>query len=164
VTRYKINDNKTFSWYSDTAKGSLPIEEKVTFYNSPHIFRTDEIDVRVKKVWKNDDTSTRPNKVTVELYRDGKYYDTVTLSEKNNWTYRWEDLDEDYNWTVKEVNVADGYEVSYKQRGNTTTITNSGRMLDDDGMLWWPVPVLLGAGAVLIVAGKRTSRRKDDEE
>ena len=36
----------------------------------------------------------RPSEVVIELLKDGKLYDTVTLNEKNNWRHTWRGLPE----------------------------------------------------------------------
>lgn len=82
----------------------------------------------VKKVWKNDKVSSRPNGVSVQLYRNGSAYgELVRLDASNNWTYTWDDLDSAYKWTVNEPSVPSGYTKSLKNNGTTWTITNSGK-------------------------------------
>lgn len=66
------------------------------------------------------------------LYRDGEVYDTQTLSEENDWCYRWTELDDSYTWTVDEPNVPKDYEKSLKQEGTHVTITNSHANTHDD--------------------------------
>lgn len=66
----------------------------------------------VRKVWV-DDGIGRPDSVTVQLLRDGKVRDEVELSQSNNWVYTWDRLDDDYNWSVLEAEVPDGYEATY---------------------------------------------------
>lgn len=83
----------------------------------------DDTMLTVRKVWV-DDGEGRPDSVTVQLLRDGKVRDEVELSQSNNWAYTWDRLDNDYNWSVVEADVPDGYEATYTTRGNTTTITN----------------------------------------
>lgn len=77
----------------------------------------------VHKVWDDNGDPERPDSVSVNLLRDGKVHETVELSDENQWTYTWEDLDDRYQWTVEEETV-DGYEVSYKTEDNTVFITN----------------------------------------
>ena len=77
------------------------------------------------KIWEDDDPDERPAKITVHLLRDGKVWDTVTLSEKNNWSYTWEELDGNYTWQVVEANVPDGYTVTVSREGVTFVITNT---------------------------------------
>lgn len=78
------------------------------------------VEQRVIKVW---DRGTVPEPVTVELLRNGRVYETVTLSERNNWRYTWTDLDPSYRWEVLERDA--GYRVTISQNGGTYRILNS---------------------------------------
>ncbi len=81
--------------------------------------------VTVNKIWKLDDGGTAPDSVTVLLLQDGKQYgEAVVLNAGNHWTYTWPDLDAGRIWTVRELNVPDGFTESIAQVGNTFTITN----------------------------------------
>lgn len=80
---------------------------------------------KVLKVWKDDEhRGERPEKVVIQLLRDGKVYDTVTLKESNNWHHTWKDLDEQYEWTVveKEINA---YTVAVDRNGTTFVVINT---------------------------------------
>ena len=68
----------------------------------------DEINVSARKVWTLDDGRKATESVRIELLRDGKHYDTVTLSEENGWRHIWRDLDDSYSWTVRELDVPSG--------------------------------------------------------
>ena len=85
--------------------------------------------VTATKVWSGDDDADRPSSVKVQLLKDGKEYATATLKASNDWTYKWTGLSKTYTWTVKEVDVADGYTDSYKSvmkdDVKTITITNT---------------------------------------
>lgn len=80
--------------------------------------------VTVRKVWK-DDGIDRPDSITVQLFRDGKVYDEVRLDQSNQWTYTWDRLSKGHKWNVEEADIPDGFEASYKTRGNTVTIINT---------------------------------------
>ena len=77
----------------------------------------------VHKVWEDNGYPERPDSVKVNLLKDGKVSETVTLNEENQWTYSWDNLDDRYAWTVEEE-VPEGYEASYKTVDNTVFITN----------------------------------------
>lgn len=77
----------------------------------------------VHKVWDDNGYPNRPDSVTVHLLRDGKEYEEIELSKDNQWTYTWDDLDDRYDWSVKE-DVPNGYEATYKTEDNTIFITN----------------------------------------
>lgn len=80
----------------------------------------------VRKLWK-DDGADRPTFITVVLMRNGVPYQTVILSDENNWQYIWEGLDVYSYWSVAEGDVPDGYQVSIDVSGNLTTLTNTRR-------------------------------------
>ena len=78
----------------------------------------------VNKEWILDDGGQMPASVTVELLRNNKVYDEVTLDEDNDWTYTWTHLDDRYNWKVQEADVPDGFTAEVSHRGTIWTITN----------------------------------------
>ena len=80
---------------------------------------------KVLKVW--DDSGQehdRPAQVRVKLLKNGKVYDTVTLTAENLWRHTWQDLDADAGWTVAEEPV-EGYTVRVTREGVTFVVTNS---------------------------------------
>ena len=80
---------------------------------------------RVLKLWKdNGADDLRPNEITVEIYRNGKLWDTVRLHEGNHWSYSWEATDGG-QWTVREKDVPDGYLATVSRNGATFTIINT---------------------------------------
>ena len=89
--------------------------------------------VKVTKKWDDSDNQDglRPKSVKVQLYADGnKAGDVIELSEANEWTYTFTDLDEKANgkeisYTVEEVDVPEGYQVSIIDDGKgNVVITN----------------------------------------
>ena len=135
------------------------------------------VERKVLKTWKNEENSRqRPEKITVQLLKDEKVYDTVTLSEENNWRYTWRGLDATARWRVMEYKTPTGYNVSVNQQGITFVMTNtwdSGgdtpgsptpgggtEKLPQTGMLWWPVPLLACGGLLLVLLGWR--KRRDE--
>lgn len=132
-----------------------------------------ETDITVIKVWKDScHPKRRPEEITVTLLCDGEIADlddaVVTLSKDNNWKYTWRDLDATCEWTVTEERVKDYNNPKVKKNGTIITVTNTcnrpehprGGKLPQTGQLWWPVPVLLLAGLVLVIVG--LLRRKED--
>ena len=131
---------------------------------------------KVLKVWKDDGKEgERPEEIAVQLLRDDKVYDTVTLNEKNNWCYTWNDLDGDYRWQVVERKTPEGYTVSVSREGITFVMTNTRTEehpggsdpgtpgepnLPQTGMLWWPVPLLTCCGLLLFLIGWGVKRRE----
>lgn len=125
---------------------------------------------KVIKVWEDNNSKDRPKEVVIQLYCGKTLYDTVTLNAANNWRHAWDNLpayaaDKTKNeWSIVEKPV-DGYNAVVKKDGITFTVTNSKKTtppedpkLPQTGMLWWPVPVLLFAGLVLVLIG--TIRRR----
>lgn len=126
-------------------------------------------DYQVVKLWKDDcHIDLRPKSIEVTLYCDGQVYDTITLPENGRWEHTWKNLSVNHHWTVVEEQQK-GYEKPQVSRsGNVFTIINvcnqpvtfheSG--LPQTGQLWWPVPMLLSAGLLLMVMG--VIRRKEN--
>lgn len=122
-------------------------------------------DYEVIKVWKDDcHKDQRPESITINLICDGEVYDTITLPHNGAWRYTWEDLETNHQWTVTEETV-DGYrDPEIRQEGNTFIITNTCSKptpppkpdkpsLPQTGQLWWPVPMLIAVGMLLVVIG-----------
>lgn len=143
---------------------------------------------KVLKVWADEGhEKERPKEVIVQLLRDGKVYETVTLNAANNWRYTWEDLDDRYQWTIVEKELED-YTVTVTREGVTFVVTNTytentpdeptptdptpptqpgnpGKpTLPQTGQLWWPVPVLMAAGLLFVVIGLIRRRGAADED
>ena len=90
----------------------------------------DDSSLTVKKEWILDDGGKATDSVTVVLLRDGKEYEKVELSDRNNWTLTWTGLSDRYTWTVDEVNVPDGFTAKVDQNGMIFTITNDDKPTD----------------------------------
>ena len=145
------------------------------------------IDRKVLKVWADDGhEKDRPKEVIVQLLRDGKVYDTVTLNAANNWRYTWTGLNDRYTWTIVEKEL-EGYTVEVTREGITFVVTNTydentpdnptpttpstpdtptspGKpKLPQTGQLWWPVPILIAVGLFFIVIGLIRRRGMTDE-
>ncbi len=94
---------------------------------------TPKTSVTVQKKWIGE--ATHPETVTIELIRtkggNSNVVETVTLGGKNasDWSKRWNGLDSSYEYTVREVNVPDGYTATYEKKGSTNeyvwTVTNT---------------------------------------
>ncbi|KRN98105.1 Collagen adhesin [Companilactobacillus kimchiensis] len=88
---------------------------------------TDKTQLTVNKVWNdnNNQDQLRPNNVTVHLYANGSVIgDPITLNNDNNWTYTWNNLDKDTQYTVQEDTVS-SYTASENTTDNNVTITNT---------------------------------------
>jgi len=128
---------------------------------------------RVRKVWRDGGAQDRPERIVVQLLRDGEVWQEVTLSAENGWEYEWPELDAKYSWKIVEKEVPDGYTVTTDRDGNTFLVTNTWTPPDvpdvpdtpdtpdtpdepkipQTGQLWWPVPLLALGGMGLFLAG-----------
>ena len=86
--------------------------------------------LKVLKVWEDNGNEELPTEVTVQLlYRKRGTNDpfvvkeTVTLTREND-SYIWSNLDDDYEWIIQEINVPEGYVSSTSQNGVNFVITN----------------------------------------
>lgn len=100
------------------------------------------VSVSVKKVWvdnQNNSSSnsaqgqtnnSRPASIQVQLYNGGSAVgQAVNLSDANNWSYVWNNLDAKGSYDVKEVNIPTGYDSKVEKSANgsnvAVTITNT---------------------------------------
>ena len=87
---------------------------------------SDTVSRQVIKLWRDEGhEAQRPESITVELLRNGEVYDTVKLSDANNWKYDWTNLPKDSEWTVHEAGVPVQYTVSTVQEGTAYILTNT---------------------------------------
>ena len=161
------------------------ISANVKFGKTPVPDDGDTVTRKVLKVWDDDGAEdSRPQEITVELLRNGKVYDTVKLSEKNNWRYTWLDLDADARWSVTEKTVS-GYTVSITREGITFVVTNTKKpdrtdtpdtpvkpsnpskpsspakpTLPQTGAVWWHVEALALSGLVFLILGALDRKTK----
>ena len=101
---------------------------------------TGQIDVKGSKIWKdnNNEYGTRPDSITINLYRENKYNrktlvdsKTISADDSGNWYYEFVKLDKydtkgvEYNYTVEEnvlPETEEGHYVdTYKQTSKTHT-------------------------------------------
>lgn len=137
--------------------------------------------LHVLKVWKQDTEKSRPASIEVELLRtDANGNTTVAdrqvLKKDNQWSYTWEDLSAQAQWSVTEKEVPAGYTESTGREGNTVILTNTATVavqgpdavtaqkLPQTGQLWWPVPLLSVAGAGCLLIGRKLRHSKENQE
>lgn len=137
----------------------------------------------VHKIWQTVDENGRileateiiyPESVVIRLYGNGHLYSTVVLDSASEWTYKWSELpmyDSDGSliiWTIDEIRL-NGYVAEITEENGVFTVRNTiveyhhpedKEDLPQTGMLWWPVPVLAGLGAVLVLAGSFIKKSK----
>lgn len=143
-------------------------------YSKEDLSEKKEINKSVVKIWKDEDNKKeRPSKITIQLLKDGQIYDTVELSEKNNWQYTWDKLALQSRWSVVEKNVPKNYTVTSTQDNNNFVVTNTyakskvdettkdsaNKKLPQTGQLWWPVPILVIGGIAMFTYGLKKYRR-----
>lgn len=126
--------------------------------------------IKVQKVWKDSgNENKRPSSIRVQLYKDGQIYDSITLSEENNWQHIWENCSTKSNYTLVEQKL-DSYTVQVSKEGITYLITNTYKTVTPSvpnknipftGQLWWPVLILITLGLFFILIG--LIRRKQNE-
>lgn len=161
----------------DTQKNEwvYDVSANVKFDKTPVPDDNDTVTRKVLKVWDDDGAEDRrPREITVELLKNGRVYDTVKLSEKNNWRCTWSDLDADARWSVTEKTVS-GYTVSITREGITFVVTNTKTpdrtdtppkpsnpskpsnpakpTLPQTGAVWWHVEALALSGLVFLILG-----------
>ena len=83
------------------------------------------VERKVLKVWKDGEGGNRPQSIRVQLLKNGKVEETVTLSAKNNWRYSWDNLDAAEEWQVVEKETPEGYKVTVTREGITFVMTNT---------------------------------------
>lgn len=144
----------------------------------------------VLKIWEDKgNENNRPRSIDVELLKDGTAIEAVTLSEKNNWSHVWKDLDGSCAWDVVEKNVnAKEYVVKVKKTGTHVVITNQIEpklvpskkpktptkpgsttstsykkppRIPQTGQLWWPVYTLAAIGILCIFMGFLKQKRQE---
>lgn len=86
-------------------------------------------EVKVVKTWNDggDLRSLRPNEITVQLYRNGLPYKTLgtytqKLNASNGWSYTWNDLPANGDYTVKELK--DYQNSEYYEEGESSVSTD----------------------------------------
>ncbi len=102
----------------------IPVEPQPT--PPPPGPQTEYTSLSVTKVW-NDvgNEDKRPESVQVQLFCNGSEYNSpVVLSESNGWSYTWNYLVKDCEYTVDEV-TPNGYTATVTSSENGYTITNT---------------------------------------
>lgn len=138
------------SWLYDVA-----VEAKYTSVSD-----SEDVDISVVKIWSDSATNAHSTDyVLVCLYDGDILYDKQMLSKENNWTYTWKGLYGGTTWNLSELKYPSGYTPQVERRGNLFVVTNTKPAdktpgtLPQTGQLWWPVPLLLAGGVLLLVLG-----------
>ncbi|MBO5656925.1 MAG: Cna B-type domain-containing protein [Agathobacter sp.] len=126
---------------------------------SPKTEVTKLISITIKKEWNTDASTQIPDQITVQLLRDGNVIKTAILSEENEWQITYDDMPKSDAYSIKEINVPNGFTDTYSQAGYVYTVVNTASLIQT-GQLTWPIPVLAVAGIALIVVGIELVRKK----
>ncbi len=79
----------------------------------------------VKKIWENDENyPMKPTEIVVDIYKDYMYYETVSLTEENDWYYEWHD-EVDVEWSVIERKIPEECCVVYRNDGRNYVVVNT---------------------------------------
>ena len=96
------------------------------------------------KTWNVPEGTKLPEKITVDLLRNGEKIDSKEVTAEDGWSYTWEKLpkySEDgytaYTYTVDETNVPDGYNKTVSEYDIINTITGTTSV---EGTKTWEVP------------------------
>ncbi|MUV38128.1 Pheromone-processing carboxypeptidase KEX1 [Lentibacillus sp. JNUCC-1] len=112
-----------------------PYGSEENVYEMEFTNTVEKTDISVTKEWEDahDQDGARPDSVDVQLLADNEPIGvSEELSEKNDWTHEWKNLDEyqsngdKINYTVEEVDVPEGYKSQIdKADDSNITITNT---------------------------------------
>ena len=121
------------------------------------------VNITIKKVWNMDKTKTIPGGVQVQLLRGERVVDTVSLNAGNHWQVTCYDLPESDGYSVKELNVPNGFTATYTRMGDVFTVTNTSTLIQT-GQLIWPIPVLAVAGLLFLLTGFAVLRKSEGSD
>ena len=125
-------------------------------------------ELTVRKIWRKDDASRRPDSITVELLADGRIADRVTLDASHGWTYTWNNLEPGREYRVVEADVPEGYGVLIDREGGEVDIVNTATTSDEPplpntGAALAPVLSIAAACAVVGIVILMLAHAKDHE-
>ena len=75
------------------------------------------------------------------------------MCEDNKWSYTWSDLNDKYDWSVREDEVPAGFIAEVTHDGMTWTIINDDKPQKELPVTGqnWVIPVLLGVAGVVVI-------------
>lgn len=115
--------------------------------------------ITIKKVWNTDESTEAADYVTVQLLKNGNVIRTATLNAQNHWQVTYTDMPESDAYTIKEVDVPEGFTATYQQKNYVFTVTNTATLIQT-GQLVWPIPILAISGMLFIAIGIVLLHRK----
>jgi len=125
---YTVSEDAVSGYTSNIDKTSAT-NVKITNTHAPSTTTTkdDKTNLTVNKLWNdsNNKDNLRPSQVTVHLLKNGSVIgQAVQLSSLNAWSYTWNNLDKNGNYSVQEDTVS-GYTAAQSTNNNVITITNT---------------------------------------
>mgnify|MGYP002675760666 CR=1 FL=1 len=152
-----------YTWLYDVSVTPKYIREEI----SPK----ETIKIQVEVLWADEKLKNqRPKSVIINLLSDGNIYDTVSISELDDWCYMWNDIpkyDESGNlivWSIVEEEIP-GYTISITQDESTFTVLNTAVPQEENpmpqtGVPWWPIHIFSICCTFSLIAGFVIIRRK----
>lgn len=130
--------------------------------------KPDEVEYKVVKQWKdNGYAEKRPEKIEVEIIKNGKTESTQYLTAENNWCYSWSADDDGSVWQAVERKIPDGYTVTTVKNGSTIIITNAYDYGDPDSpqtgdtaVLWPYILIMCFSGLMMILIAVRGKKHE----
>ncbi|WP_338215212.1 Cna B-type domain-containing protein [Companilactobacillus muriivasis] len=128
ASTYTVSEDAVSGYTSNIDKTSAT-NVKITNTHTPSTTTTkdDKTNLTVNKLWNdsNNKDNLRPSQVTVRLLKNGSVIgQAVQLSSLNAWSYTWNNLDKNGNYSVQEDAVS-GYTAAQSTNNNVITITNT---------------------------------------
>lgn len=126
----------------------------------------DYISITVEKRWKLDDGGTAAGQITTVLMRGGEEYARAVLNQENGWRHEWSNLEQG-DWSVRELNVPDGFTVEIERQGGCFIIINDDipkEIIPDSGeeadVLLWIFPLILGCALTCALVRRKKCRER----
>ena len=126
------------------------------------------VEYSVVKLWKDTGyTEYRPESITVDILKDGKFHESQELSSENNWSYRWTAPDDGSIWQIAEREVPEGYTVTVTENGTVFYLTNitvysepTSPQTGTSFVVWqYSLWMCAAGGILLLLAVQRKERR-----
>ena len=115
----------------------------------------------IQKFWQDKDgkaisgDKAPESEVTVYLYRkdkdgnkDSTFKETIKLYQKDNWTYVYEKVDDDYFYYIEEASTGGKYDVTYSDSNNTGVEKGGLLTLTNKEIVGYELPSTGGAGTL----------------
>jgi len=123
LAKYDEGEEITYSFSEKEVAGYISsisgsVEEGFKIINT---HEKEKVNISGSKSWQGNDAN-RPKKIAVQLLKNGEEvkYKIAVLSEENNWSFEFNDLDkysdgEEIGYSIVEVEIPENYSVSYQE-------------------------------------------------